>query len=180
MIIYKTTNLINGKIYIGKAIEKSSGYLGSGKILKLAIKKYGRDNFKRETIDRAANLKDQREKEIYWIDFYNSRNPEIGYNITPGGEGFHGSHTEKTKEKLRKWNSLEENKLRIGVKVREALKGKKHTEQRRRNESLAKTGEKHPCYGKHLSEETKRKISESNKIAFLKRMSKQRDASSNV
>ena len=48
MIVYKTTNLINGKIYVGKYEGNRENYLGSGYILKKAIKKYGRENFKRE------------------------------------------------------------------------------------------------------------------------------------
>ena len=50
-IIYKTTNLINGKIYVGSDISNIPSYLGSGKILKCAIKKYGKDNFQKEILD---------------------------------------------------------------------------------------------------------------------------------
>ena len=42
MIIYKTTNLINKKIYVGKDKKENPNYFGSGKILSLAIKKYGK------------------------------------------------------------------------------------------------------------------------------------------
>lgn len=45
MIIYKTTNKINGKIYIGRYCGNRSSYLGSGSYLKRAIRKYGKDNF---------------------------------------------------------------------------------------------------------------------------------------
>jgi hypothetical protein len=45
MIIYKTTNIINGKYYVGKDINNSESYLGSGVLLKRAIKKYGKENF---------------------------------------------------------------------------------------------------------------------------------------
>ena len=47
MIIYKTTNLINGKIYIGMSKNKKENYLGSGIYLKYAIDKYGKENFKK-------------------------------------------------------------------------------------------------------------------------------------
>lgn len=50
MIIYKTTNLINGKIYIGKDKHNNSKYLGSGRRLIKAIQKYGRDFFLKEII----------------------------------------------------------------------------------------------------------------------------------
>lgn len=50
--IYKTTNLINGKIYVGQHKGKfDRGYVGSGKILKLALTKYGKQNFLTELID---------------------------------------------------------------------------------------------------------------------------------
>jgi hypothetical protein len=48
MIIYKTTNLINGKMYVGQDSHNNPLYLGSGKVLGLAIEKYGIENFKKE------------------------------------------------------------------------------------------------------------------------------------
>lgn len=55
--IYMTTNMINGKKYIGKRLYDKRGiwkeYLGSGVLLKRAIRKYGRQSFKRDIIDRA-------------------------------------------------------------------------------------------------------------------------------
>lgn len=87
MVIYKTTNTINNKIYIGKDCKNKPNYLGSGKILLIAIKKYGKQNFKKEIIDIAATQVELQQKEIYWIDFYKSRDKNIGYNICVGGEG---------------------------------------------------------------------------------------------
>lgn len=94
--IYKTTNLINNKIYIGQ--HKSSKflfdkYLGSGILIKEAINKYGKENFIIDKIDEADSEEELNKKEIYWIDFYNSRNSNIGYNIASGGafgdSGYH-------------------------------------------------------------------------------------------
>jgi hypothetical protein len=85
--IYKTTNLINLKVYIGKDTTANPKYYGSGVILNQAIKKYGIDNFTKEIIDTADNKKDLTEKEKYWIKYYNSDDREIGYNITKGGDG---------------------------------------------------------------------------------------------
>jgi len=51
MIIYKTTNTINGKIYIGKDVKNDPNYIGSGLYIKNAIKKYGKEHFKKETIE---------------------------------------------------------------------------------------------------------------------------------
>ena len=52
MIVYKTTNLLNSKIYVGKDCNNNPRYFGSGKLLLLAVKKYGRVNFKKETLER--------------------------------------------------------------------------------------------------------------------------------
>jgi group I intron endonuclease len=87
MYVYKTTNLINGKIYIGAHKSKRKFYLGSGKILKEAIKKYGKENFKMEILEKFDSESEMFEREKYWINEYDSRNPKIGYNILKGGEG---------------------------------------------------------------------------------------------
>lgn len=92
-IIYKTTNLINGKIYVGKHTQDLcptifDGYLGSGVIIKSAIRKYGKKNFERITLESFSTEEESYEKEEYWISKLKSRDPKIGYNIFPGGWGF--------------------------------------------------------------------------------------------
>ena len=87
MIIYKTTNLINGKIYIGKDKYNNPKYFGSGFILKRSIKKYGIENFKKETIEICNSDEELNEREKYWIYLYKSFKKEIGYNLTLGGTG---------------------------------------------------------------------------------------------
>ena len=87
MFIYKTTNKINGKIYIGKLVRESKVYLGSGKILKLSLEKYGRDNFTREIIEYCDCKTQLIEREKFWIKHYNSTDRNIGYNLTKGGDG---------------------------------------------------------------------------------------------
>ena len=57
MIIYKTTNLINNKIYIGQDSRNNPYYYGSGTIITLAIKKYGKNNFKKEILETCNNKK---------------------------------------------------------------------------------------------------------------------------
>lgn len=104
--IYKTTNIINEKYYIGKHQTRNleDTYLGSGKALCLAIKKYGKENFKKEILyvfdtEEAMNLK---EKEIVDSDFINRVD---NYNAGVGGEGgphFLGKkHTPETIEKIK-------------------------------------------------------------------------------
>lgn len=85
--IYKTTNLLNGKIYIGKKKGKfTENYKGSGKYLKNSINKYGEENFKVEVIEYCETLEEQNKKEKYWITYYKNQNAEI-YNIADGGDG---------------------------------------------------------------------------------------------
>jgi hypothetical protein len=84
MIIYKTTNLINGKIYIGQDSKNNPKYLGSGKIIKLAIKKYGKENFKKEILEYCDTFAELNDREIFWIFNLDSQNKKIGYNILSG------------------------------------------------------------------------------------------------
>jgi len=106
MVIYKITNLINGKIYIGQDSKNNPEYLGSGAIIKRAIKKYGKENFKKEIIDWSNNKNDLNNKEIFWIKEYNSTNHSIGYNITESGGGCLGCKpNEETLIKMRNNNT---------------------------------------------------------------------------
>ena len=66
--IYKTTNLINGKIYVGQKMSTvflKEEYLGSGRYLNNAINKYGRENFKVELIEWCENSEILNEREKY-------------------------------------------------------------------------------------------------------------------
>ncbi len=99
MTIYKTTNLVNGKIYIGQTKSKSKYYIGSGKILRLAIKKYGAGKFRREIICECKSQDELDEREQYWIAHYNSTDSDIGYNIQLGGNS-KGKWTNESKLKL--------------------------------------------------------------------------------
>ena len=92
--IYKITNKVNGKCYIGQSINikkrlsqhKSQTYrnIHINKILYQAIKKYGIENFTFDIIEKCeTNSLDDREK--YWIEYYDSYNN--GYNGTKGGKG---------------------------------------------------------------------------------------------
>jgi group I intron endonuclease len=130
VIIYKTTNLLNGKIYIGQDRNNNSDYLGSGTLLKRAIKKYGLINFKKDIIEYCDSLKFLNEKEMFWISYYNSTNRNIGYNIALGGSGG---------DTLSNHPNIKE----IGNKI-----------------SLKNKGEKNGFYGKNHSDETRKKMQE--------------------
>lgn len=124
--IYKTTNKINGKIYIGQKksnIFLDNTYHGSGLYLLRAIEKYGKENFETHLLEWCETKKELDERERYWIDSLNTRDPNIGYNIAKGGEGSNGGgfkgkkHSEETKEKIRNSVHLYNEKYRKGKKM---------------------------------------------------------------
>jgi group I intron endonuclease len=131
--IYKTTNTINGKIYIGKSKLNDPAYLGSGMILRQAIQKYGITSFVKEIIEECADeVVNDREK--FWIGYYKSFERGVGYNIALGGSG--GDTTthhpdkdvivEKRKHGLSTWHETmtETQKTEHGNKISAAKKGK--------------------------------------------------------
>lgn len=176
-IIYTVENKINGKIYVGQTVRNFNERYGGdveknthNKHLKRSIKIHGIENF---AIDKCICECDTRESlneaEKFYIDFFDSANPEHGYNMTLGGEGVIAN--EETKQKISK-----------------ALKGRQFSEETRKKMSEAHKGEKNSMYGKNpedymtkeaikikrkkisellkekpLSEEHKRKISEAKK-----------------
>ena len=89
MYVYITTNLINNKKYIGVCVRKtnSENYLGSGVLLKRAIKKYGVENFKKEIIMHFKTEKDARDFERKLIFEYDAINNDNFYNLVTGGYG---------------------------------------------------------------------------------------------
>jgi hypothetical protein len=101
--IYKTTNLINNKIYIGlhTTNKLNDGYLGSGIFLKKAIKKYGYQNFKKEILYVFDNKKDMitKEKEIVNEEFILRKDT---YNMSKGGYGLSTLSGEKRKIAIEK------------------------------------------------------------------------------
>ncbi len=90
--VYETRNLINGKIYIGvHATKKLDGkYLGSGKIFKQAIKKYGKENFSRRILEFFHTYSEALEYENYLVDS-NFVKRDDTYNICCGGSGGEGN-----------------------------------------------------------------------------------------
>ena len=88
--IYKTTNLVNGKIYIGQKKSNeflADKYLGSGKYLRCAIQHYGECNFTVELLAVGETKQQLDELEKFYIKVYNSTNKSIGYNIAKGAVG---------------------------------------------------------------------------------------------
>jgi len=166
MFIYKVTNLLNGKIYIGQTHFKRENYLGSGNLISQAVEKYGPENFVKEYIDEASTQEELDEKEKYWIKCLDSQNKEIGYNIAEGGWNCFTMNDE-IKEKIShtlKGKYIGENAFRYGMKLTEEHKdaiSKGNTGKKLSDETKKKLSEAHT--GKKLSDETKKKLSEAHK-----------------
>lgn len=164
-IVYKTVNLINNKYYIGVhnlESKKGSFYLGSGKLIQQAIKKYGKENFIRETIKTFTTEIDAYtfEKALLTEEYLKDQNC---YNIIEGGGNpptfygkdnpFYGkTHSKEVLEKIRlanvgkiPWN-----------------KGVPHTEVAKNNISKARKGKNkgvsNHMYGKKLPKERRAKL----------------------
>lgn len=178
-IIYKITNKINGKIYIGqtcgkngfesrysyngKGIErvykfyknsKSRG-IGYNKHLLNSIEKYGFENFEIEEIFDTANSKFELDmKEIYYIDYYNSTNDKYGYNEEFGGS--RGIPSIETREKMSK------NHADINGE-NNPFYGKHHSKENKEKISKANSGEKNGMYGRVYTEEERKQMSEAKK-----------------
>lgn len=116
MVIYKITNLLNDKIYIGKDKHNNPNYLGSGRLIKQAIKKYGKQNFKKEVLEYCNTENELCERELFWIKELNSIYTSGGYNLTIGGEGgdtftYKPDHLKRiTKKRLSKQSIKSNNK----------------------------------------------------------------------
>lgn len=117
MIIYKTTNLVNNRFYIGKDKHNNPSYMGSGKLLQQAISKYGLDNFKKEILETCTTESELNKREIHWIG--KLRNSAC-YNIANGGEGgdtFTNNPRNEEIRELHRQNAINDNPMdRDGVR----------------------------------------------------------------
>lgn len=180
--IYKTTNLVNGKIYVGKKRgEFTSKYFGSGRYLNNALNKYGKDNFSVELLEYCDSLEQQNNQEKYWIAYFKDLGCDM-YNISRGGDGgdtYYGLSDEDRNMRCEKTSKVTvfrhlpvesrkkawETRRKNGTdkfstaqleKMSKSHLGKKQSKETVMKKSMIRLGT-------HLSEETKRKISESNK-----------------
>jgi group I intron endonuclease len=153
MIIYKTTNLINGKFYIGFDSKNRDilKYPGSGLKLNLAIEKYGIDNFEKVILEY-VNEDNWGDREKYWIDVTDARN--IGYNIAKGGSGGSTREGYANSDNMRMNISNSKKGHPLSESHKESLTGRKFTEEHKKNISESKKG-------KILTESHKIKVSQS-------------------
>lgn len=120
-LIYISTNLVNGKIYIGQTTTFNDYYIGSGLHFSRAVKKYGRKNFVSHHLQYSKDKEELDRLEVEYIASFNSTDPAIGYNLALGGNGT-GKHSESTRKKMsqakkharviqRKWAGLSDKDL---------------------------------------------------------------------
>lgn len=177
-IIYKTTNLVNGKYYIGKhsTNDLNDGYLGSGIVLRRAIKLHGIENFSREILFVFDNENEMNSKEKELIT-EESINSTYTYNIALGGQGGNLGNLvnqkigDSMKRVLTGVPKTEEHKkamsaCRIGYKPtseviertrKTMLKFWSEMSPEERKQKCAHYGEKNGFYGKSHTEESKNK-----------------------
>ena len=150
--IYLTTNLVNGKKYVGK--HKSSyfdpEYKGSGKLLWRAINKYGWDSFKVEIIKECDSLEDLNQKEIDEIKLREAVTSPEYYNMKGGGEGWQASWQSPDFRKMMSDLMSGDNNPAKREEVRSKMRGHRP----------AIAGKNNPNYG-GLSEINKKHLSES-------------------
>lgn len=93
--IYKITNTITNKIYVGRGTvrtktyspEKDS-YFGSGVIIRRSLEKYGKEAHKKDILEYCESVEAAQERETFWIKKLDALNPEVGYNLTLDSSGF--------------------------------------------------------------------------------------------
>lgn len=156
--IYKWTNLINRKVYVGQTqnfYNRMKQYKNYGATPKLqnSINKHGIDNFDIEIIE-LCGIEKLDEREQYWMDYYCSYNPEYGYNISPTAGTTRGfKHSEEELEKISYYSKQRWQNPEYRQKQSERMSGEKnYFYDRHFCEKL------NPRWGKHCTEETKEKI----------------------
>lgn len=177
--IYLIVNKVNFKTYVGqrKSNKKwnEDPYMGSGKLIKLAQKKYGMENFEKFLIQYCSTQEETDEAEKFWIAEYRSRG-KAQYNIADGGQGGSLKGKKRSEETKRKISEAKKGRPRseeTKKKLSEANKGKKLSEEWKMKISEAGKGRprseetkkkiSETLKGKHPSEETKKKMSEARK-----------------
>lgn len=168
--IYKTTNLLSGRYYIGmhSTDNLEDGYLGSGRRLKYSINKYGKDNFKREILEFCENREELKQREFKIIDL-NELSKKECINLVVGGQGGFIS-LEGTKKGGKKGGSVHAKRLKEDVDyynrcvkiatnnlldankrnnyIVQSFKGKKHSDDTKQKMRKPKNvGDNNPSYG---------------------------------
>ena len=188
MVVYKITNQINGKIYVGQtsfSIEKRwrEHVVSKKSLISKAVRKYGEESFSIECLEKCSSVEELNQKEIHYIALLKSTQRDVGYNVEFGG--LHSPMTNETKQKLsiaHQGKKLsKEHKDRIGLScsgkkrseetktlMSQSFKGRTHSEETRKKISEATTGRVAHNQGVAQSEETKLKLSQSKNSIKIK------------
>ena len=170
--IYRITNLINGKTYIGQHKYKklNDSYMGSGVLIKRAIKKHGIKNFKKEILYSRIQYRETADDMERFAIAKERAISKAEYNLTDGGEGgsFKGrTFSEESRKKMSEshkgipLSEEQRRKLSESLKGRPSpMKGRFHTEETRKKMSDNSKGKNK---GRTFSEESRKKMSESHK-----------------
>lgn len=161
MIIYKITNKINGKMYVGqttRSLEErmKEHYRHDFIVIDKALKKYGTDSFLIEVIDNANDINELNEKEKYWIYKLNTLAPN-GYNQCFGGDNSCGFHYRDESK-----NKMSESKKNKYQGIGNPFYSKKHS-----YESKLKMNSKRKGMS-HLNEEQVKHLRESHFVRTVK------------
>lgn len=159
MVIYKTTNLKNGKYYIGKQKSYTESYLGSEIALKFAIKKYGKNNFKKEILEICNSNKELENRELWWIDKLDAINDKRCYNLI----------RETSSNKHRSYKNLEY-RQRLSKSIKKIL----NTPESKLRLKKQNSGKNNPMYGKHRTLEFKIKMSKIHKGKIISKETKEK------
>jgi group I intron endonuclease len=168
-LVYILKNKINNKCYVGQTIQKinnridqhvSASYNGGKQLINYAIKKYGINNFKIETMDCKGGQESLNKLECDIIQKFNSMIP-FGYNLKNGGH--HGKYSKESKLKMSKSHEgvklSEKHKKSIGKALKGKCAGKNHWAYgKKQTEEIKKKRIESRAWYKH-SENTKRKLS---------------------
>lgn len=183
--IYMITNKINNKKYIGMRTYngddiKNDIYMGSGKILRQAFKKYRIENFEKAILE-VCTKENVSVKEKEYIEKFNAIDDNMFYNIAPGGKGgrvfkvykqgenwhsYGKRHSNETKEKLSKANKGKKRSKEFCKLMKDINVGKILSEETKENIRIANTGKKR-------SDETKKKMSKIHKNRIVSEKAKE-------
>ena len=166
--IYCIENIITNKKYIEQSIDVDERWrkhiselnhnYHHNDYLQKAWNKYSEDNFKFYVLEY-CNINDLDDKEIYYIDLYNTTDRNIGYNLTSGGQFKKGSLSYEVKQKLS--NSIK--KSYDNTNLREIRRDNALTQWSKPEYREKITGKNNGMYGRHHTEESKRLMSEHSK-----------------
>ncbi|VWB06761.1 hypothetical protein BLA6863_00133 [Burkholderia lata] len=166
-IVYKVTNLIDGKIYVGQTVQTlwrrrrahENVVAQSTAYFHRALKKHGFENFLWEEVETCYSKEQLFAREIFWIEHFQCMAP-AGYNSAEGGKGgaYLESHKQRIAEAMRNRIVSPQTRAKLSAIQRGKKLSETHIDVLR-----SKIGEKNHFFGRAHSEETRKRIGEKSK-----------------